>query len=200
MTSLKKIFLLDEDIAFLNHGSFGATPRPVFEDYQIWQRRLERQPVQFLINELPHYLAVARNALAEYVNVEADDLVYIPNATFGLNVIARSLNLKPGDEVLTTDHEYGACNNVWTFLSQKRGFHYVQCPIPVPFATQGEIVDQFWQAVTPRTKIIFVSHITSPTAVRFPVPKSSSSAISPHQRPCASPWQKSVPAPGQPAS
>lgn len=169
MTNLKKLFLLDEDIAFLNHGSFGATPRPVFEDYQIWQRRLERQPVQFLINELPDHLAVARNALAEYVNVEADDLVYIPNATFGLNVIARSLNLKPGDEVLTTDHEYGACNNIWTFLSQKRGFHYVQCPIPVPFATQGEIVDQFWRAVTPRTKIIFISHITSPTAVRFPV-------------------------------
>lgn len=169
MTNLKNLFLLDEDIVFLNHGSFGATPRPVFEAYQTWQRRLERQPVQFLINEMPDHLAVARRALAAFVNVHEDDLVYIPNATFGLNVVVHSLNLSPGDEVLTTDHEYGACNNIYTFHSQKRGFHYAQFSIPMPFATQQEIVEQFWLAVTPRTKLIFISHITSPTAVRFPI-------------------------------
>ena len=167
--SLRDHFLLDPDVVFLNHGSFGATPRPVFEAYQEWQRRLEWQPVQFLGSDIGRYLAEAREALGRYLNVAADELVYVPNATFAINVVARSLQLGPGDEVLSTDHEYGACENAWGYMSRERGFRYVQRPIPLPLPDEADIVELLWDGVTSRTKVIFISHITSPTAVRFPV-------------------------------
>jgi isopenicillin-N epimerase len=167
-TSLRDLFLLDPSVVFLNHGSFGATPRSVFEVYQQWQRRLEWQPVQFLGVELAGCLASARAALGRYVNAPAGDLVYVPNATYAVNAVARSLVLGPGDEVLATDHEYGACDNVWRFLSGKRGFDYVRRPIPLGL-TAEEMVEVLWRGVTPRTKVIFMSHITSPTALRLPV-------------------------------
>jgi isopenicillin-N epimerase len=169
MDELKTQFLLDPAVIFLNHGSFGATPRPVFSAYQDWQRRLEHQPVQFLIGELPDHLAQARQSLGSYINAAPDDIGYIPNSTFGLNVVARSLDLGPDDEVLTTDHEYGACDNVWQFLSQRRGFKYVQRPIPLPMTSLEAVIEGFWRGVTPRTRVIYLSHITSPTATRFPV-------------------------------
>ncbi|MFL7840196.1 MAG: aminotransferase class V-fold PLP-dependent enzyme [Candidatus Promineifilaceae bacterium] len=170
MNDLADLFLLTPEVVFLNHGSFGATPRPVFEVYQAWQRRFERQPVQF-VRELGGFLAEAREVLGDFVGAQADDLVYVPNATFGLNIVARSLALGPGDEVLATDHEYGACANTWEFMSKKRGFRYLRQEIPLPFGTEDEIVEQFWQGVSPRTRVVFISHITSPTAVRFPVEK-----------------------------
>lgn len=166
--TLRDLFLLDPDVVFLNHGSFGATLRPVFEVYQDWQRRLEWQPVLFM-RELEGYLAEARQVLATYLNVGKDDLIYVPNPTFAMNIVANALTLGEGDEVLTTDHEYGACENVWHFLSGKRGFRYVAQPIPLPLTTPEDVLEQFWQGVTPRTKVIFVSHIASPTAVTFPV-------------------------------
>jgi isopenicillin-N epimerase len=167
--NLKDQFLLDPDVHFLNHGSFGATPRPVFEVYQAWQRRLERQPVQFIATDLVGYLAEARRALGSYVHAAADDVVFVPNATFGVNVVARSLPLGPGDEVLTTDHEYGACDNTWQFLSRKQGFQYINQPISMPVESAEEVVEQLWQGVTERTRLIFISHITSATAVIFPI-------------------------------
>ncbi len=169
MKGLRSLFQLDPDVVFLNHGSFGATPQPVLDVSQDWQRRLERQPVHFLAVELPDLLADARKVLADYVGAAADDVAFIPNATFGVNMIARSLPLGPGDEVLTTDHEYGACDNVWSFLSQKHGFTYKKQPISLPVQPAEAIVEQFWQGVTPRTRVIFMSHITSATAVTFPI-------------------------------
>ena len=171
MSSLKEYFLLDPNIVFLNHGSYGASPKPVFEAYQNWQRRLERQPVLFLGRELDALLRESRIALGEYLNADVDDLVYIPNATHGVNIIAHSLRLKPGDEVLTTDHEYGACDYTWDFICEKSGAKYIHQPIPLPVHSEEEIVDQFWLGVTPQTKVIYLSHITSPTALRLPVEK-----------------------------
>jgi len=167
--SLLSLYLLDPDVTFLNHGSFGATPRPVFDVYQAWQRRLERQPVRFLAVELAGHLAEARRALGDYLRAGADDLVYVPNATFGVNVVARSLRLAAGDEVLTSDHEYGACDRVWRYLSRERGFTVRQQPLPLPLTGDDELVEQFWRGVSPRTRVIFLSHITSPTAVRLPI-------------------------------
>ncbi len=111
--SLRECFLLDPDVVFLNHGSFGATPKPVFDACHMWRLRLESQPVQFLGTDIGGYLTTAREALGRYLNAAANELVYVPNATFGVNVVARSLHLGPDDEVLATDHEYGACENVW---------------------------------------------------------------------------------------
>jgi isopenicillin-N epimerase len=166
---MKEHYLLDPEIIFLNHGSFGATPRSVMETYQAWQIRLERQPVHFISRELLPELKRARHTLAAYLNADADDLVYIPNATYGVNIVARSLPLEPGDEILATDHEYGACENVWKFMSQKNGSILVKRLIPLPLTSPAEIAEHFWQGVTPKTRVIFISHITSPTAVRMPV-------------------------------
>lgn len=169
MTSLKDLFLLDPSVAFLNHGSFGAAPRAVMEAYQSWQLRLEQRPIQFMDVELPGLLASARASLGDYLGAPSDDLVFVPNVTFAVNAVARSLNLGPGDEVLGTDHEYGACDRTWRFLSQKSGFRYVRHHIALPRASDADIVDGLWQAVTPRTRLIFASHITSPTALTLPV-------------------------------
>jgi len=169
MSSLKDHFLLDPDIVFLNHGSYGATPKPVFEAYQNWQLRLERQPVLFLGRELPALMRESRAALGQYLNADPDDLVYIPNATHGINIVTRSLELTPDDEILTSDHEYGACDYAWEFNCDKTGAQYIHQPIPLPVHTEEEIVEQFWRGVTPRTKVIYLSHITSSTALRLPV-------------------------------
>jgi isopenicillin-N epimerase len=169
MSSLKELFLLDPSVVFLNHGSFGACPRPVFEDYQAWQRLLERQPVKFLGREFNQRMRQARVALGEYLHAGADDLVFVPNATHGVNIVARSLEFEPGDEILTSDHEYGACNNTWESVCRRTGAAYVRQPIPFPVTTQEETLEQFWQGVTPRTRLIFLNHISSPTALRFPV-------------------------------
>jgi isopenicillin-N epimerase len=169
MPNLKESFLLDPEIVFLNHGSFGACPGAVFETYQAWQRRLERQPVLFLGRQLSELQRTARQALGEFVGAEADDLVFIPNATYGVNLVARSLALQPGDEILTTDHEYGACDKAWKFICSKRGAHYRQQPITLPVASPQSFLEQFWQGVTPRTRLVYLSHITSPTAQRFPI-------------------------------
>lgn len=171
MPGIKDLFLLDPTIVFLNHGSFGATPRPVFEAYQHWQLRLERQPVLFLGREYDELLFESRAALGEYFHADAEDLIYIPNATHGVNIIARSLRLKDGDEILTTDHEYGACDYTWDFLCGKAGAKYVHRSISVPVCSEDDIVEQFWKGVTTRTKAIYLSHITSPTALRLPVEK-----------------------------
>ncbi len=169
MDNLRSLFLLNSDVTFLNHGSFGATSLPVFEVYQEWQRVLERQPVKFLGRDIGQYLDTSRLALGEYLNADKDDLVYFPNPTFAVNAVARALDLTSEDEVLTTNHEYGACKNVWQFLSQKRRFQLIEQPITLPVTTPEDVVTQFWQGVTPRTKVIFLSHITSETALRLPI-------------------------------
>lgn len=153
----------------MNHGSFGACPIPVFETYQNWQRELERQPVEFLGRRADDLLRTARESLGAYLNVRADDLVYVTNASVGINMVARSLPLQPGDEILTTDHEYGAMNFTWEFVCRKTGARYIQHPIPLPVGDAAALVDSLWNAVTPRTRVIFISHITSPTALIFPV-------------------------------
>lgn len=167
--SLRDLFQLDPNVIFLNHGSFGATPKEVFAVYQEWQRRLEHQPVKFLGREIQGCLTEAREVLGNYLNADKDDLTFVPNATFGVNVVSRSLKLKEGDEVLASSHEYGACNNAWTYLSRHHGFGYKYAEVPLPVTSNEEVLETFWQAVTPKTKVIFLSHITSPTALTFPV-------------------------------
>ena len=168
-TSLKSQYLLDPSVIFLNHGSFGATPKPVFDVYQAWQLELEHQPVEFLGRRLTGLLSDARQKLAIFLGTSRDNVVYIPNATTGINIVARSLQLEAGDEVLTTDHEYGAMDRTWRFLASKQGFTYINQAIPLPVTTREEFIDMFWKGVTPQTKVIFLSHITSPTALIFPI-------------------------------
>ena len=159
-------FLLDPDVVFLNHGSYGACPRVVHERYQGWQRELEREPVQFLSRRLPDLLAEARAALAAFVGTAADDLTFVPNATTGVNVAARALGLRAGDEVLATDLEYGACDTTWERVCAASGAHYVRAEIPLPLE---DVADALFARRTERTRAVYVSHITSETGLLLPV-------------------------------
>jgi isopenicillin-N epimerase len=150
---------------FLNHGSFGACPRPVFEEYQRWQRELERQPVEFLARRLDGLIEEAKERLAGEVGARPDDLVFVTNATSGMNVVARSLPLAADDEVVASNHEYGAVGQLWQYVCARSGATLVRADVrPGP-----DLVDELWSAVTPRTRVISVSHLTSATAIRFPV-------------------------------
>ncbi|MBZ0288614.1 MAG: aminotransferase class V-fold PLP-dependent enzyme, partial [Anaerolineae bacterium] len=165
---MRDLFLLDPDVVFLNHGSFGACPRAVFETYQYWQMELERQPVRFF-GRSEQLLHEAREHLGRYLNTAGDNLVYVTNVTMGMNIVARSLRLQTGDEILTTDHEYGAVNKTWDFVCHHTGAHLVKHKMPIPMTTAEDFVEEFWSGVTPQTKVISISHITSPTALIFPI-------------------------------
>ncbi|HLF26355.1 MAG TPA: aminotransferase class V-fold PLP-dependent enzyme [Anaerolineae bacterium] len=161
--------MLDPSIVFLNHGSFGATPRAVFEAYQKWQRELERQPVEFLGRRFNDLMRDARAALADYLHTDKSNLTYVTNATVGVNIVARSLKLSTGDEVLSTDHEYGAMDRTWRFVCQKTGARYINQRLPRPLESREQLIEALWSAVTDRTRAIFLSHITAPTALIFPI-------------------------------
>jgi isopenicillin-N epimerase len=150
---LRDQFLLDPQVVYLNHGSFGACPRPVFEAYQRWQLELEREPVELLARRWDGLLAEARAALAAYVGARAQDLVFVTNATTGMNTLARSL-ARPGDEVLVSDQEYGAVELAW----QAAGATLVRAPL-----------ESLWEHATERTRVLSISHVTSPTGAVVPV-------------------------------
>lgn len=165
----KDLFLINPNIHFLNHGSFGATPRVVFEEYQKWQRELEIQPVEFLGRKFAGLLSDARNAIAGFLNTDKQNLVFVPNTTTGINTIARFLHLEEGDEVVITDHEYGAVERTWRYLSQRYHFKLIIAEIPVPVMSHKGIVDSIFNVVCDKTKVISISHITSSTSMIFPV-------------------------------
>jgi isopenicillin-N epimerase len=167
--ALREQFLIRPDVTFLNHGSFGACPKPVFDRYLEWQLELERQPVEFIGRRSHALLAESRAALASYLNCGRDEVVYFPNVTHALNVVARSLPLAEGDEILTTDHEYGALDRTWRFLSGQKRTRYVIQALPDPLGDPADVVEALWAGVTPRTRVLFLSHITSPTAATLPI-------------------------------
>lgn len=162
-------FLLKKDITYLNFGSFGACPRPVFEDYQKWQLELEAEPVQFIAVNGLEYLKKSREALAAYIHCNADDLVYVTNPSYAINIIAKNLKLSPGDEVLSTDLEYGALDRTWDYYCKKAGATFVRQPIRLPLISKDKFIDDFFKGLSPKTKAIFISQITSSTALIFPV-------------------------------
>jgi isopenicillin-N epimerase len=169
LAGLAELYLIRPDVIFLNHGSYGACPRPVFETYQRWQRELESDPVDFLGRRSRDLLARARAELAGYVGTSADNLVYVPNITWGANAVANGLRLQLGDEVLATDLEYGAIDRTWRYHCERQGAKYVNQHITIPVTTPEKIVDELWAGVTERTRVIAISHITSGTALILPV-------------------------------
>ena len=166
---LKSQFLLRQDITFLNFGSFGACPRPVFEKYQQFQLELEQEPVQFIMSTGMQYLKQSREALANYVHCDADDLVYVTNPSYAVNIVAKSFDLKPGDEILASDIEYGACDRTWNYYCTRKGATYVRQKINFPLKSKEDFIEQFFKGLTVKTKLIFISHLTSATGIRLPV-------------------------------
>jgi isopenicillin-N epimerase len=166
---LKNYWPLDPKIVFLNHGSFGSCPFPVLEFQRALRDRLERQPVQFLVRDLEPLLDQARAALAEFIGARPDNLVFVPNATTGVNTVLRSLTFAPGDELLVTDHEYNACRNALEFVASRAGAKVVVAQVPFPFESTGQIEEAIMGRVTSRTRLALIDHVTSQTGVILPV-------------------------------
>ena len=165
----KPLFSLDPNVTYLNHGSFGACPKVIFNSLINFQKQLEYEPVKFLDYHLYEYLKESRLALSNYINCDRDDIAFYPNPSTALNTLIRSLDLNKGDQILTTNHEYGALDRTWNFISKKRGCEYVKLDIEIPFLDKQKFIDCFKKAINKNTKIIFLSQITSATALIFPV-------------------------------
>jgi isopenicillin-N epimerase len=165
----RKYWLLDADVTFLNHGSFGACPIPVLQLQTQLREQLERQPVHFFVREWESLLDEARRQLAEFVGATAEELVFVPNATTGINSVLRSLSFSPEDELLTTNHEYNACRNALNFVAERWGAKVVVANIPFPINSSDEMINSILTQITPRTKLVLVDHISSQTGLIFPL-------------------------------
>jgi isopenicillin-N epimerase len=166
---VRRLWGLDPAATFLNHGSFGACPRPVLRRQAALRRQMERQPVDFLYRRWEERLDAARAAAAAFVGAEPADFAFVPNTTAGVNAVLRSLRFRPGDELLTTDHEYNACRNVLDLVAERNGARVVAAPVPFPVENGEALLAAILARVTDRTRLALVDHITSPTALVFPV-------------------------------
>ena len=166
---MKSLFQLNPNITFLNHGSFGACPKPIFEEFQRFQKELEYEPVHFMQNNLTGYLKTARESLSKFIGCQSQDLFFTPNPTVAINTVMRSLKLQPGDEILTTNHEYGAMDRTWHFYSKNTGVKYVRQNITLPIVSKEQLLEEFWKGYTSKTKVVFINQISSATALIFPV-------------------------------
>lgn len=165
----RPLWALDPDVAFLNHGSFGATPIAVLEEQRRWRDRMEADPVRFFARDLEGLQAEVRGALGRFVGADPEDLALVPNATAGVNTVLRSVRFAPGDEVVATDHEYNASLNALRFAAERGGARVVVVPLGYPVADPDAVVERVMAAVTPRTRLVLVSHVTSPTAIALPL-------------------------------
>ena len=168
---MKDWFLLDPDITFLNHGSYGACSKPVFKEYQDWQQKLETQPVQFMTNQVYSAMEKSRESMSQFVGCDDEELVFFQNPTTAVTNVIYNLDLKPGDEVLMSNHEYGALVRAWKMWGEKTGVNIIQQDISMPVTIEENFIENFWTGVTDQTKVIFLSHITSSTALIFPIEK-----------------------------
>ena len=169
--NLKSLFQLDPDITFLNHGSYGACPSPVFEDYQKWQVMIEQHPVKFMQDDIYQYLDESRSSLGSYINCDKNDLIYVPNPTHAVANIINNVNLDIGDEVLSTDLEYGSCDRMWFYEAEQKGFVYNRSKVSLPIIDKESFCNDFWKNATEKTKYIFISQITSSTGMILPIPE-----------------------------
>ncbi len=168
-SDLSRHWGLEEGLVFLNHGSFGACPREVLNRQGEFRTRLEREPIRFIVNELEPLLDQARVALADFVGADAAGIAFVTNATTAVNAVMRNLRLAPGDELLTNNHEYNACNNALRFEADRAGARVVVAEVPFPILHEDQVVEAVLRAVTPRTRLCLLSHVTSATALIFPV-------------------------------
>lgn len=163
------VWALDPGVIYLNHGSFGACPRPVLEAQTRLREMMEREPVTFLEREIQGRLDGARDRVARLVGADPESLVFVPNATHGVNTVLRSLELSPGDEIVVTDHEYPACRNAAEFAASRAGARVVPARVPFPIASEDEAIEPVLRAIGERTRLVLVDHVTSPTGLVLPV-------------------------------
>jgi isopenicillin-N epimerase len=164
-----RLWPLDTEIDFLNHGSFGACPHEVLDAQRAWQSLIEREPVLFLHRELERHLDGARDTLARFIGADSEDIAFVPNTTTGVNTVLRSLDFAPGDEILTTDQEYNATRNAIDFVAGRTGARVVIAQIPFPVESSAQIVESVLARVSPRTRLLVMDHISSPTGLVLPI-------------------------------
>jgi isopenicillin-N epimerase len=168
---MKEHWLLDPTITFLNHGSFGAAPKAVLAKQNELRTQLEREPVRFMVRELEPLLDEARAALARFLGADPAAIAFVPNATAGVNAVLRSLDLDRHDELLVTTHEYNASRNALEYVAGIAGAKVVAIDVPFPIASSDEIIERVLAAVTDRTRLLLIDHVTSQTALIFPIAK-----------------------------
>ena len=166
--ALKSKFLLDSEITFLNHGSYGACPKPVFKVYQQYQKDLETHPVKFMQEDVYSLLEQSRESLSQYINCDKDDIIYVSNPTHAVGTIIQNISINPGDEILSTNLEYGSCDRMWTYDSENKGYKYIQADITLPIEDKETFLNEFWSFANEQTKYIFISQITSSTGMILP--------------------------------
>lgn len=169
MTDLRQHWTLHPDVAFLNHGSFGACPRRVLEVQAELRAEMEREPVRFLGREFEDRLDAVRAELGPFLGAAPQDLALVPNATTGVNAVLQSVQLEAGDEVVITDHGYNACANAVDFVCDRAGARRVTAALPFPLSHEDEILEAILAVVTPRTRLALIDHVTSPSALVLPV-------------------------------
>lgn len=163
------LWLLDPQIVFLNHGSFGSCPRTVLEHQRLLRDRMEARPIQFLARDLEALLDESRAVLSAFLGAKSDDLAFVPNATAGVNTVLRSLAFQPGDELLVTDHEYNACRNALEYVAERWRAKVVVAPVPFPVAYNARVIESILNCVSPRTRLALIDHVTSQTGMVLPI-------------------------------
>ncbi|MFP6762496.1 MAG: aminotransferase class V-fold PLP-dependent enzyme [Planctomycetaceae bacterium] len=169
LDELRTAWSFSADVTYLNHGSFGPSPQLVLDAQAEWTRVLERNPMEFLLHKCEAELEKSLKSLADFLGTTRGNLVFVDNATFAMNIVSASVKLEPGDEVLLNDHEYGAVVRIWRQRCRETGARLVVAGLPVESLTQDSIVEQLFESVSDRTRLIVVSHVTSPTALVLPV-------------------------------
>jgi isopenicillin-N epimerase len=162
-------WVLEPDVSFLNHGSFGACPAPVLEAQRVWRERLEAEPVRFLDRELEPRMDDVRHEVGRFLSADPEGIVFVPNATTGVSTVLASLRFEPGDELLAGDHEYNATLNAMRAAAERDGATLRIVRVPFPIQEPSQAVEAYLEAVTPRTRFALVSHVTSPTALVLPI-------------------------------
>ena len=168
---MRSVWSMPDDVIYLNHGSFGPSPRVVQAARGEWSDRLEAEPMDFFVRQMDQHLDRAADRLGRFIGADGKDLIFVDNATFGMNIVAENIPLQPDDEVLITDHEYGAVLRIWQHKCKQTSAKMVVKSLPFPMKSDDEIVSALMEGVSEKTKLIVASHVTSPTAVIFPVEK-----------------------------
>jgi isopenicillin-N epimerase len=167
--AIRHAWRLDPDFVTVNHGSFGATPECVLAEQDTWRRRMEVQPTRFMGTVLPAALRDQAARLGAFLGARGEDIAFVDNATTGCNAVLRSLSLQPDDEILVLDHVYGAVRNAVRFVTERAGARMIQAALPFPDATADGIVTAVASALTPRTRLAVIDHITSSSALVLPM-------------------------------
>ncbi|MBF2006691.1 MAG: aminotransferase class V-fold PLP-dependent enzyme [Chlorogloeopsis fritschii C42_A2020_084] len=165
----RDLWLLDQKVTFLNHGSFGACPKAVLAVQERLRSQLEQEPLRFFTREWEPLIDEARSKLATFVGADAEDLVFVPNATTGVNSVLRSLVFHPEDEILTTNHEYNACRNALDFIASRTGARVVVAKVPFPLESSQQIFEAILERVSSKTRLALLDHVTSQTGLIFPL-------------------------------